>query len=95
MKLKLKLLVPDKKGVGRRVKDAVKANGGTLRSFVVTREMRGVTEMDLSLDVESEAALTPVVEALERAAVTVVATRMESEAGGSGKEPPARSLGVS
>jgi len=48
-RLTLHLLVPDKKGVGKRISDAVGAAGGRIESTLVRREMRGMRETEIKV----------------------------------------------
>ena len=84
MTVRLRLLLPDKKGVERKVKAAVAANGGRVLSLTVAREMRGQNEVDLRVVLESGTDLPLIIQTLERVSVTVVGV-----AGGPGAGPPA------
>jgi len=43
----LRVLIPDKKGVGKRISQAIRLAGGEVEHLRVRREMRGMTETEI------------------------------------------------
>ena len=66
MTLKITMLTPDKRGIGRRIKEAVLAAGGRVLSIGAVREMRGMNETGARLTAPSNAILQEVLASIGR-----------------------------
>ena len=66
MTLKLRMITPDKRGIVRRIKDAVQAAGGRVLSLGNVREMRGMNETEARLTAPNDEFLQEAVAALGR-----------------------------
>lgn len=66
MTLKLRMITPDKRGIGRRIKEVVHAAGARVLSLGTVREMRGMNETEARLTASSDELLQDAVTALGR-----------------------------
>lgn len=66
MKATLRLLIPDKKGIYRRIDAAVKASGGRVNHSRLAKQMRGMTEAEVDVSFECDLILTAIVTAVGR-----------------------------
>jgi hypothetical protein len=81
MTLKLRLITPDKRGIGRRIKEAVQAAGGKVLSLGALREMRGMNETEVRLAAPSDELLQEAVAALGRiSGIAILEARLEGVA---------------
>lgn len=64
MEMTLRLLVPDKKGIGKRIARAIETAGGRLERQRVRREMRGISETEIVVSVAAEPVRQEVVRSL-------------------------------
>lgn len=73
MKKTLRLLVPRKQGVGRRINDAIASARGVVEHTRIARPMRGITVTEITVSCADAAAAAAVVQAVERLkSVTIV-----------------------
>ncbi len=78
MTLKLRMITPDKRGIGRRIKDAVQAAGGKVLSLGNVREMRGMSETEARLTAPNAELLQEAVAALGRIpGIAILNVRLE------------------
>lgn len=78
MTLKLRMITPDKRGIGRRIKDVVQAAGGRVLSIGAVREMRGMNETEARLTAPSDVLLQEAVAALGRiSGIAILDVRLE------------------
>ena len=66
MKATLRLLIPDKKGIYKRIEAAVKMSGGQVKHSRLTRQMRGMTEAEVDVGFETNLIFTAILGALGR-----------------------------
>lgn len=66
MKATLRLLIPDKKGIYKRIDAAVNASGGKIKHSRLARQMRGMSEAEVDVVFESELILTAIVTSIGR-----------------------------
>lgn len=66
MTLRITMITPDKRGIGRRIKEAVQAAGGRVLSLGAVREMRGMNETGARLTAPSDAVLREVIASIGR-----------------------------
>lgn len=81
MKKRIRLLVPEKKGVNKRIGEAVEAGHGVLEHTRIVRPMRGVTVMEITVSCEPPAMAATVIQSLGHLrSITVVAVEDVIEA---------------
>jgi len=64
MEFVLRLLMPGKKGIGKRISQAISEAGGRVESTWVVREMRGMNETELRVSCVSESLRGAIVQSL-------------------------------
>ena len=83
MTLTLRMITPDKRGIGRRIKDAVQAAGGRVLSLGNVREMRGMSETEARLTAPNDELLQEAVAALGRIpGIAILDARLEGAPSG-------------
>lgn len=74
LQVTLRLLTPDKKGIAKRIREAIASAGGTVSRIRDIRQMRGMSETEVELAVPIETGIEPIAESLDRlSGVAVVA----------------------
>lgn len=66
MKATLRLLIPDKKGIYKRIDSAVKESGGHIKHSRLAKQMRGMTEAEVDVVFENDLILTAIVTTVGR-----------------------------
>ncbi len=89
MRKRIRLLVPEKKGIGRRIEDAVATHAGRLEHTRIARPLRGVTVTEILVQCVDSAAFEAILRALERLPSVAVVGVEE------GAEPSPRPAGPS
>jgi hypothetical protein len=60
----LRLLIPDKKGILKRIEAAVRTGGGQFQQSRLKRQMRGMSEAEIDITYESDLFLPPILSLL-------------------------------
>jgi len=66
MKATLRLLIPDKKGIYKRIDSVVREGGGQIKHSRLNRQMRGMSEAEIDLICASEPVLQLILSLLGR-----------------------------
>ena len=64
MRISIRLLIPEKKGIARRLAEAVESAGGKVEEIRATRKLRGMSETTVLVNVVDERLYKPIIEAL-------------------------------
>lgn len=79
MMFKLRMITPEKRGIGRRIKKIFISAGANVLSLVPVREMRGMNEMEARITVPSEDVCKEAVAGLGRIpGIAVLDVRLEA-----------------